>query len=428
MILRVEHLPQLSQPHRLPDDHILDGLELLLPGQGHALRQVVFVGAQYLLPHLIPQFVGMGDTGISGQLVHDLIHHRFQRCLQIAVLFFAAGEPQAIRQMGHQLLDERVVRRPLLHAEDQLPHHRLGVLVERVPPLGLLPVELRQILPEDLSRQIRLDLGDTIFRQVAGLAVRAVADHVDMGVVGLIVEGGVPPELIPGNLHGLGHLHGAAGEQAFPPLRVIVSQTGGVLPPQGKDRQPHAAGMVGDLLRHLGECQGLIRSGEQGVGPPALGAGPAGDVADVVLFFRRCVVVVLQRPADELRGVAPGGRGGVVLVLEGPPAEGEIPEELLHHLPLFFRSWQLGSLLREPLGALPGGHVPDVVAQVGGGFFRAALDVGTLEDQAWHGASSPTGFPGRPSDSQRRPRRRSCRGSPLPPGHTGGGVLGDPRL
>ena len=187
--------------------------------------------------------------------------------------------------------------------------------------------------------------------------------------MGLIVEGGVPAELIPGNLHGLGHLHGAAGEQAFPPLRVIVSQTGGVLPPQGKDRQPHAAGMVGDLLRHLGECQGLVRAGEQSVGPRALGMGAAGDVLDVVFFLSGPVIVILQSPADELRGVAPGGCGGVVLILEGPPAEGKIPEESLHHLSLFLRDRQLGRLLRKPLGAHPGRHVPDVVPQVGGGFF-----------------------------------------------------------
>ena len=293
--------------------------------------------------------------------------------------------------MGHQLLDARVVNRSLLHAVDHFPHHRLGVPVQRIPPLGLLPVEFRQILPENLLGQIGLDLGDARFCQVAGPAIRAVADHVDVGMVGLVVEGGVPPELLPGDLHGLGHLHGVSGEQAFPPLRVIVPQPGGVLPPQGNNREPNVAGVVGDLLRHLGECQKLVRAGEQSVGPRALGTGPAGDVLDVVLLLGGAVVVVLQRPGDKVRGVAPGRRGGVVLILEGPPTEGKVPEELFHHLPLFFCGGQFGRLFREPLGALPGGHVPDVVAQVGGGLFRSALDVGTLEDQTRHGTSSPYG-------------------------------------
>ena len=218
----MEYLPQFSKPHRLLDDHIFDGLEFLLPGEGQAFRQVIPVGVKHLLSYFIPQVVGPGDTRISGQLIHDLIHHSLQRRFQVAVLFFAAGEPQTVCQVGHQLLDARVLIRPLLHAVDQFPHHRLGVPVQRIPPLGLLPVEFRQILPEDLSCQTGLDLGNPFFCQVAGPAIRAVADHVDVGMVGLVVEGGVPPELLPGDLHGLGHLHGISGEQAFPPLRVIV--------------------------------------------------------------------------------------------------------------------------------------------------------------------------------------------------------------
>ena len=92
-------------------------------------------------------------------------------------------------------------------------------------------------------------LGDTRFCQVAGPAIRAVADHVHMGV-------------------------------------------------------------VGDLLRHLGECQRLVRAGEQRIGPRALGTGAACDVVDIVLFLGGTVIVILQSPTNELRGVAlSGGRG-----------------------------------------------------------------------------------------------------------------------
>ena len=142
--------------------------------------------------------------------------------------------------------------------------------------------------------------------------------------------------------------------------------------------------MVGDLLRHLGECQGLVRAGEQSVGPRALGMGAAGDVLDVVFFLSGPVIVILQSPADELRGVAPGGCGGVVLVLEGSTAERKIPEELLHHLLLFFCSGQLGFVSGDPLSALSSRHVSDIVAQMGGNFFRAAPNVGTLENQMRH--------------------------------------------
>ena len=380
----MEHLPQFSQPYCLLNDHVFDPIEFLLPGERQAFRQIVFVGAQHLLPHLIPQVVGFGHTGIPGQLVHDLVHHGLQRRFQIAVLLFPGEELQAIRQMGHKLLDTWIVNRSLLHAEEQLPHHLLGIPVQRIPPLGLLLIKFGQVVLEDFFGQTGLDVRDPLLGEVAGRSIRAVADHVDVRMVGLVVEGGIPPELIPGDLHGLGNLHGVSGEQAFPPLRVVVAQPGGVLPPQGNDWEPHIAGVVCDLLRHLGQGRRLIRAGEKGMGARALGAGTAGDVTDVVFFFRRRIVVVLQRPCDEVCGVAPSGCGGVVLVLEGSTAERKIPEELLHHLLLFFCSGQLGFVSGDPLSALSSRHVSDIVAQMGGNFFRAAPNVGTLENQTRH--------------------------------------------
>ena len=48
---------------------------------------------------------------------------------------------------------------------------------------------------------------------------------------------------------------------------------------------------------------------------------------------------------------------------------------------------------RHVLGALSGGHVADVVVQMGGGALRAALEVGALEYDAGHGASPSSSQP-----------------------------------
>ena len=45
---------------------------------------------------------------------------------------------------------------------------------------------------------------------------------------------------------------------------------------------------------------------------------------------------------------------------------------------------------RHALGALSGGHVADVVVQMGGGALRAALEVGALEYDAGHRHSLPS--------------------------------------
>ena len=93
---------------------------------------------------------------------------------------------------------------------------------------------------------------------------------------------------------------------------------------------------------------------------------------------------------DELRGVAAGRSGLVVLVLEQTAAQRELPEELRHHLPLFLRGRELFMPYRHVLGALSGGHVADVVVQMGGGALRAALEVGALEYDAGHRHSLPS--------------------------------------
>ena len=45
----------------------------------------------------------------------------------------------------------------------------------------------------------------------------------------------------------------------------------------------------------------------------------------------------------------------------------------------------------DPLSALSSSHVSDIVVQMGGNFFRAAPNVGTLENQAGQGSSPPYG-------------------------------------
>ena len=291
--------------------------------------------------------------------------------------------------MLHELFDLRILQCAIPHLTDQFSYDRSGLLGKPIPPLGLLLVELMELLPEDPLGQIRFDPGDPVSGEVAGPAVRAVADHVDVGVVRLVMERRVPAELLPGDLHGFCHLYGIAGEEFLPPLRVIVAQPCGVLPAQRDDGEPHVARVAGHLVRNSGQHQWIIRSGEEGVAPGTLRAWPAGDVADVVVPLGNLVVVVLQRTGDELGGIGAGRSSLVVLVLEHSPAEREIPKELIYHLLLFSGRRELLVCRCDPLGALSGRHVADVVVQMGGGALRAALEIGALEYDAGHGASPP---------------------------------------
>ena len=292
--------------------------------------------------------------------------------------------------MLHELFDPRIIQRALPHLLNQFSHDHSGLLGELIPPLSLPLIEFVEFLMEDPLGQIRFDPGDPFSGEIPGPAVRAVTDHVDVRVMALVVKRRVPPELLPWYFHSLGHLHGIAGNEVLPLSRVIVAQSRRVLPAQGDNGEPHVAGVTGHLGRNLGQHQRSIRPGEQGMRSSALCAGAAGDVTDVVVPLGDLVVVVLQSAGDELRGVAAGRSGLVVLVLEQTAAQRELPEELRHHLPLFLRGRELFMPYRHVLGALSGAHVADVVVQMGGGALRAALEVGALEYDAGHRHSLPS--------------------------------------
>ena len=239
----MEYLLMRPNLHRLLNNNIFDPLEFLLLGKGKAWGQIVSVGAQYIFPQFMPQGIGRSDTWVFGQLVHNLIHHSLQRGFEVAVLLLASSVPQALRQMLHELLHAVVDRSAAPHLFDQLLQHRTGIFIQCVAAFGLLLIELRQFLPEDVLRQTRFDLGDPSFREEALGRICTVTDHVDVRMVRLIVEGCVPSKLLPRDFHGCGHLHGIRGEKRLPVLRIVISQSGSILSPQGNDRRPHIAGI-----------------------------------------------------------------------------------------------------------------------------------------------------------------------------------------
>ena len=332
LVIWMENLLARPQCYRFLNDDVFDPLEFLLLGKGKAWRQVVLVGAQHIFPQFIPQGIGCGDTWLFGQLVHNLIHYSLQRSLEVAVLLPASGVPQAFRQMLHELLHAVVDHGAAPHLFNQLLQHRAGVLIQRVPTLGLLLVKLRQLLPEDLFCQSRLDLGDALRGEEAFRRIGAVADHVDMGMVCFIMECSVPPEILPGDLRRLRHFHGILGEQCFPFFRLVIAEAGGVFPPQRDDGQPHITGVGRDRFRYLRQYELIFLTGKQSMGTDALGAGAGGDVLQIVILLGDLVIVVLQSASDELRCVGACRLGRIVLVFKHPTAEREVPQDLFHHL------------------------------------------------------------------------------------------------
>ena len=79
------------EPLRLPDDHVLDGFELLLLGEGQVFSGGVLVVTLQLVPKLIPLFIALCHLRDLGQLIHDGVHLRLHRLFQVGAGIVAVG-------------------------------------------------------------------------------------------------------------------------------------------------------------------------------------------------------------------------------------------------------------------------------------------------------------------------------------------------
>ena len=138
--------------------------------------------------------------------------------------------------------------------------------------------------------------------------------HVDMGVVALIVERGVPAELVGRDIHGGGDVVTVGADQVAPYLGVVIAQACGILSLQRDDVRPHIFLVALQLSRHLFQIHVVLVT-EQAVAAHALHSRTIGDVLRVDIALLDIRPVILQRPGDECRGVEFGRRITVAAVL-----------------------------------------------------------------------------------------------------------------
>ncbi len=93
--------------------------------------------------------------------------------------------------------------------------------------------------------------------------------HVDVGVVLLVMEGGAPAEVPGRDLHRRRQLRLVSQQQPAPTLAGIVSQPGSILPSQRVDEGPHRSVVTANLFHHLRQVGGAI-CGKQPMGTGTL--------------------------------------------------------------------------------------------------------------------------------------------------------------
>ena len=135
-------------------------------------------------------------------------------------------------------------------------------------------------------------------------------------MVALVVEGRVPAQMLGPYLVSLRQLGGAGAEHGAPALRRLETHSVCVLAPQRYHRRPYNAGMLRDLLLHLGDYQLFTRTVEEAVGIQLGNAGAHTDVVHIVFSFADLIKILFQCGLDKVRSVFLRRSGEVILILE----------------------------------------------------------------------------------------------------------------
>ena len=87
------------------------------------------------------------------------------------------------------------------HGLRQFPHGFPRFRHQFVSQFAFMLIDVQQLLSEDLIGERGLDLVDTVFGQVRLIRIHRPRHHVDVGMVALVMEGGVPAKVPRWNLH-----------------------------------------------------------------------------------------------------------------------------------------------------------------------------------------------------------------------------------
>ena len=98
----------------------------------------------------------------------------------------------------------------------------------------------------------------------------------------LVVEGGIPAEVVRRDVHGGGNVVAVGPEQVHPRLGIVVTEACGVLPFQGDDVRPHIPGVLIQLPHGFLQINSIFITKESVVTQP-FRTRPGGNVLHVAV-------------------------------------------------------------------------------------------------------------------------------------------------
>ena len=354
-------------------------------GERQTLGRSLIVVQAHLLVERLPRFVCGGHPLILRQLLHDGVHDGLDPWRQVAVDLSALDRQQAFRQFFGELLQPWVIHCTMFQLCDAFHHGLACSCLEFLTRDVLLLVDVHPIRMIDPSGEDGFHFPDTIFGEVALLGICGEDDHVDMHLIRLSVEGGIPVQVVRLDLIRRGDVADGGVHQSLPVFRVVIAKPLRVLTAQRNHRCPHISRMLRHLPYRLREILYLAVSVPQPVFAVLLDAGAVGDVVDEIFLLIQRLHVVFPHLLDERGGAALGGVIQIFLVLNELPAGGEGLQQPCNEVLLLFRGGERTALIRQQLHAGTGGNVAGALRQLRG--ILSALEVGGDQYDPGHASS-----------------------------------------
>ena len=205
---------------------------------------------------------------------------------------------------------------------------------------------------------------DTIFGEVALLGICGEDDHVDMHLIRLSVEGGIPAQVVRLDLVRRGDVTDGGVHQRPPVFRAVIAQPLCVLTAQRHHRCPHISGVLRHLPYRPREILYLTVSVPQPVLAVLLDAGTVRYVVNEIFLLIQRLHVVFPHLLDERGGIALGGVIQIFLILNEFPAGGEGLQQPCNEVLLLFRCGERTALIGQQLHAGTGSDIACALGQL----------------------------------------------------------------
>ena len=176
-------------------NHIFHRPELRIVCQRNTFRHLVLIKADAGFFLFVPKVIQFRNARVFGKFLDDCVHKAFEFRFQIAVLLLACCRRKLPHQLQQQVFDSLIFVSAGIDCPDDLPHPLATFLPQGVSCICIVVINVAPILREDAFGKRRPQFLDAFLGKVSFLFVLTPDHQMHMGMVLLVMECRIPPEV-----------------------------------------------------------------------------------------------------------------------------------------------------------------------------------------------------------------------------------------